>query len=211
MVYSLIHKWPPPVPILSQINPVHVSPAHFLKIYFVIILSPTPGSSKWSFLIRSLHQIPACTSPLPHTCPPLRPFRSSLFVRPNNIVSKYIGVKIQDVSFTGALITAALSYGKPALGRLSADSVVFRTAMIETFCGRPKNQACTHSLNYVALPIYTVEMNIRIAINTGSGVNVFISTWFFFTAFFISVSVACYDFCSGYFSSWNFLNLQKKF
>jgi hypothetical protein len=28
----------PPAPILSHINPVHVLPSHFLKIYFNIIL-----------------------------------------------------------------------------------------------------------------------------------------------------------------------------
>ena len=84
-VHKCIQKCPPPVPTLSQHDPVHALTSHFLKINLHFILPSVPGSSKWFLSLVFPHHIPEYTSILTHTCyipcPPLY----SLFDHLHNI------------------------------------------------------------------------------------------------------------------------------
>ena len=70
-VHYCIHISLTPVLILSQINPVHAHPSHVMKMYFNIILPPTPGFQ--SGLFPSGFPTNPCTqslfSPICATCP----------------------------------------------------------------------------------------------------------------------------------------------
>ena len=53
-VHHRIHKCSTPVPILSQLDPVHTPTSHFLKIHLHIILQSTPGPPQWALSLRFL-------------------------------------------------------------------------------------------------------------------------------------------------------------
>ena len=67
------NKQPPPVPIQSQLDPIHVPTSNFLKIHLNIIIPSAPGFPKWSLSFRFPYQNPVYTSP-----PPIRATFSQL-------------------------------------------------------------------------------------------------------------------------------------
>jgi hypothetical protein len=54
---SFLHKSPPLVPILSQMNRVHTTPSYFYKMHLNIILPPTSWSSQWYTSFWLSHQV----------------------------------------------------------------------------------------------------------------------------------------------------------
>ena len=82
---SLTPKYPPPVPILSQLDPVHTPTSYFLKIDLNVIRPSTPWSPKWSPSLRFPHQNSVYASPLPHTRYMPIPSHFSRIYHPNNI------------------------------------------------------------------------------------------------------------------------------
>ena len=83
-ILSRTDSLPPSLSILSHSNEGNAPPSNFLNIHFNIILSFMARSSKCSLSMRSAHQNPVRTFPVPNTCHSNRPSHSFWFDHPKN-------------------------------------------------------------------------------------------------------------------------------
>ena len=98
-------KCPPPVPIMSQLNSVHIPTSHFLKIHLNTILPSTPGSPHLSLSPRFPYQNPLHASPLPHTRYMPRPPHYSRFITRTVLGEEYRRISSSLCSFLHSAVT----------------------------------------------------------------------------------------------------------
>jgi len=83
-VHYRTHKCPSPLPILSQLNPVHAFPSTSCRS-IIILLSHLRLGLPSTYFPHIPHQNPLCRFPVSHSCHMPLPSHSSLFAYPNNI------------------------------------------------------------------------------------------------------------------------------
>ena len=84
-IHYPIHKCSPPVPILSQLDPVHTPTFHFLKVHLKLSSHLRLRLPSGPFPSGFPHQYPVYVSLLPHTSYMPRPSHSSRSYHTNNI------------------------------------------------------------------------------------------------------------------------------
>ena len=94
-VHYRTHKRPPPVSILGQPNPVHISTSHLLEIHPNIIHPSRPRSPQWSLSLRFPHKDPIHSPLLTHTRHMPSPSHSSRFYHPHNSTVTIITTKFR--------------------------------------------------------------------------------------------------------------------
>jgi hypothetical protein len=130
-VHYHVHKSPPLVPILSQINSIHTVPTYVSKIHFIIVHSHTFWSSQWSLSFWPSHQYPICMSLLPHSrymyCQSLTPwlYHSNYTWRRVQAMKLPIRLSKESVQVRGffwSLVTSLFSYREELLPHVQPPS-----------------------------------------------------------------------------------------
>jgi len=106
-IHYCIHKCPPLVPTLSQLDPVHTPAFYFLKMQHNIILPSMSGSPKWSLSLRFPHQNPLYTPLLFPICATY----PTHIILDNLITQKILGEEYRSLSSSlcGFLLSLVIS------------------------------------------------------------------------------------------------------
>ena len=123
-VHYRSHKCLPPFPILSQLDPVHTSTSHFLKIHLNIILPSMPGFPRWSLSFRFPQQNPVYASPLPHTLYLPGPSHSSWFITWTILGEEYVSLNSSLCSVLHSPVTSSLLVPNILLNTLFSNTLL---------------------------------------------------------------------------------------
>ena len=116
-----IHKCPPPVHVLSEIDPVHA--------FHLNILPFTPGSSMCSLSLRIPHRSPVCSTSLPLRCYMPRPSHSSRFDHLNGTGWECRSLSSSLCSFLHSRVTSSLLGPNILLGTLFLNTVSLHSSV----------------------------------------------------------------------------------
>ena len=103
--------------------------SHFLKIYLIIILPYTPGSSTWSLSLGFPKQNPVCSFHFPHTGYMSRSSHSSWFDHTNIFDEEYRSLSSSLCSFLHSPVTWSLLGPNVLLSILSLNTLTLRSSL----------------------------------------------------------------------------------
>jgi hypothetical protein len=98
-----VHKSPPLVPILKQIDLVDTTPSYVTKVHFNIVHPPTSWSSQWSLSYWLFHQQSIYIPLLPHSC-----YMTCPHHLPSLDHSNYVWREVQVTQFSQSPVTSSL-------------------------------------------------------------------------------------------------------